>query len=166
MSSTTLNPPPPTPVRGTRIVVADLVRELNDALPPKPRPLVDRFHADCCAVCTVKGGNSAVDTARLFAGHLADAVAAEVDDPAVTFEDPPLTQGQKRVFEGERARLFRMLDARTPAKDAAVLEWLDDMAGQAPAVDQVIAEEAQRRRDTADARPTVALALRRNRDRS
>jgi hypothetical protein len=84
----------------------------------------------------------------------------------VTFEDPPLTQGQKRVFEGERARLFRMLDARTPAKDAAVLELLDDMAGQAPAVDQVIAEEAQRRRDTADARPTVALALRRNRDRS
>jgi hypothetical protein len=55
MSSTTLNPPPPTPVRGTRIVVADLVRELNDALPPKPAGS-STAHADRCVVCADQPG--------------------------------------------------------------------------------------------------------------
>lgn len=163
MPTTTLNPPP-TPARGVRIVVADLVRELTDALPPKPAPLVDRFHADACAVCL---GHPLPDgSPEVFAAALADAVALEAADPPAEFENPQLTPGQKRVFEGERARLFRMLDARTPAKDAAVLVLLDDMASQAPAVDAVIAVEAERRRAAAAERPTVALALGRNRGQS
>jgi hypothetical protein len=174
MSNTTINPPP-TPARGLRWVTVDvgqLAREVAAALPPQSRPLVDGLHADCCAVCTVKGGNGAVDTARLFVGQVADAVAVELADPPVEFEDPQLTPGQKRVFDADRDRLFRFMDRRPERTSDGALDrlmivaLLQDMASQAPAVDDVLAAEQARRRETAQARPTLALALGRNRGRN
>lgn len=91
------------------------------------------------------------------AAHPAEPKALpEPVEPAVSFFDPQLTPGQRQILTAELPRLFRMI-AR--GKYAAVVDLLDDLAGQAPAVDKVLAAETQRRRDTAAARPTLALAL-------
>jgi hypothetical protein len=86
--------------------------------------------------------------------------APKLVEPAPTFFDPTLTPGQRQILTAELPRLFRMI-AR--GKYVAVVDLLDDLAGQAPAVDKVLAAETQRRRDTAAARPTLALTLGRNR---
>lgn len=99
-------------------------------------------------------------------------VATHPTAPKVTkFFDPDLTPGQRRVLTAELPRLFRMLNGpdehgvgpRNPGRTLAVVELLVDLAGQAPEVDAVIAAEAARRRETAAARPTLALALGQNR---
>lgn len=84
-------------------------------------------------------------------------------EPAVTYFGPDLTAGQRQVYGHAQPQLFRMLDRRTPGATLAVVEILTDLAEEAPAVDKVITEEAARRRQTAAGRPTLALALGRNR---
>jgi hypothetical protein len=101
-----------------------------------------------------------------FVEEVADAVAHELDvlvEAEARAVDPNLTAGQRRLLQAEQARLFRMLDDRRPGRLEAVLVLLDDLAQQAPAVDDVLESERQRRRDTAAARPTIALALVSNR---
>lgn len=84
-------------------------------------------------------------------------------EPAVTYFGPDLTAGQRQVYGHAQPQLFRMLDRRTPGATLAVVELLADLAEQAPAVDEVLSKERQRRRETAAARPTLALALGQNR---
>lgn len=110
-----------------------------------------RFHADHCRVCSAKPGNT-----DGYVTAVAQAVLAETseDEGVITalWEDPPLTAGQRRVFDAEAPRLVRLLDRRTEPATSAVLELLRDIAEQAPEVDAAIAEEA-------DARPRPANLL-------
>jgi hypothetical protein len=97
-----------------------------------------------------------------YVATLAGAVAAEHPLPAVDFHDPRLTRGQAQLLRAEQPRLFRMLkvrDHRRLAKLAAVLELLEDLAEQAPAVDDALAFEDERRRSTAAARPRMGELL-------
>lgn len=95
-----------------------------------------------------------------YVAALAGAVAAEHPQLAVDLYEPRLTRGQAQVLRAEQPRLFRYLGRRGDprAVDAAVL-LLEDLAGQAPAVDEAIAFEAERRRAAAAARPRLATVL-------
>lgn len=89
---------------------------------------------------------------------------AALAEPPPTFTpyDPPLSAGMAQVLRGERARLFRMLDVRDHRrlpKLAAVLEILEDLADQAPAVDDELARQQERRTAAAAARPRLAGVL-------
>lgn len=130
--------------------------KLNPALPGWPAPAVlagppPRFH-------DVTDPDAYVDA-------LADAVAAEAPPPAVDLHDPDLTRGQAQVLRAEQSRLIRILDRRVddgrgdPRAVAAVLILLEDLAGQAPAVDDELAREQERRSAAAAARPRLAGVL-------
>lgn len=114
----------------------------------RARPsLADRFHADSCPVCTPNAA------AGLFVDQLAEAVAQELDAPAPAPHDPYLTTGQRHLFNTERDRLCRLLDVRDsdggpdPARIVAAIVLLDDIATQAPHLD-----DAHRDQDARTAR--------------
>jgi hypothetical protein len=94
-----------------------------------------------------------------YVATLAGAVAAEHPLPAVDFHDPRLTRGQAQLLRAEQPRLFRMLNDRRPRNTVALLVLLEDLAEQAPAVDDALALEDERRRTVAAARPRVAELL-------
>lgn len=95
---------------------------------------------------------------------LAAAVAAEHPQPAVDFHNPRLTRGQAQVLRTERDRLCRMLDRRDGRSLGAVLVLLEDLAEQAPAVDQALAEQDERRRAALAGRTRLAHVLTRRAD--
>jgi hypothetical protein len=138
-----------TPPPGVRVV----------APPPPPAgpdyPLTDRFHAYACGVCNASGSIGA----EAFVGHVADAVAEDAPVIEWDLKQPQLAEGQQRVLDGKRDLLVELLNDRTDDAVTAVVSVLRVLARQAPAVDHVITAEKQRRRDAAQARPTIGIAL-------
>lgn len=94
-----------------------------------------------------------------YVAALAGAVASEHPQPAVDFHDPRLTRGQAQVLRAETPRLFRLLGDRRPRSLVALLVLLEDLAEQAPAVDDALALEDERRRNADAARPRLTGML-------
>jgi hypothetical protein len=92
-------------------------------------------------------GGTKTNPALVLRRPPASHVAGDPDPaPEWTPFDPDLTRGQTQVLKAEETRLFRMLSARTPRAMLGVIVLLEDLAGQAPAVDAALEEEDKRRR--------------------
>jgi hypothetical protein len=95
-----------------------------------------------------------------YVAALAGAVAAEHPQPAVDLHNPQLTRGQAQVLRAETPRLFRLLSRRSdPRAIPAAVLLLEDLAEQAPAVDDALALEDERRRAALAGRPRLATVL-------
>jgi hypothetical protein len=110
--------------------------------------IANRIHGAHCRVCSP----AEPAAAEHFASALTAAVTSELPtQPASTHAlRPQLTAGQRRLFEAEWERLCRLLDVRLegdlgdPARLLAAVVLLDDMATQAPALDDTLRERDAR----------------------